>query len=193
MRNRWKLALAGLIVVGLALGFQGDLRAAASGLTANINIGVGGSYTSTVDLMSSQATLAFGSHPIALTYGTGLNQADRMFSDTRSIAAPEDLDVSGGALTDAFGTTFTIAELKVLIVCTPSTNTGNVVLFGDAASVPVLSAAATTVTLKPGACFVYEDPSAAGTTVTAATGDIIQAAPSAGTQVYDILIIGSSV
>ena len=193
MRNRWKLALAGLIVVGLALGFQGDLRAAASGLTANINIGVGGSYSSTVDLMTSQATLAFGSHPIALTYGTGANQADRMFSDTRSISGAEDLDISGGALTDAFGTTFTIAELKVLIVCTPTTNTANVVLFGDAASVPVLNTAATTVTLKPGACFFYSDPSAAGTTVTNSTGDVIQAAPSAGTQAYDILIIGSSV
>lgn len=192
MKNRWKVALAGLLVIVAALGFQGDLRAAATGLTANINVAVGGSYTNTVDLMSVQSTLNFGSHPVALTYGTGLNQADRMFTDTRSIAAPEDLDVVGGALTDAFGNVFTIAELKTLIVCTPSTNTGNVVLLGDAASVPILGTAATTVAIKPGGCFVFTDPSAAGTTVTAATGDIIQAAPSAGTQVYDILIIGSS-
>ena len=192
MKNRWKVALAGLIVIAAALGFQGDLRAAATGLTANINIGVGGSYSSTVDLMTSQATVAFGSHPVALTYGTGLNQADRMFTDTRSVAAAEDLDIAGGALADVFGTTFTLAELKVLIVCAPSANTGNIILGGDANSVPFLSVATTTVSVKPGGCFVYTDPSATGTTVTAATGDIIQVAPSAGTQAYDILIIGSS-
>ena len=192
MKKRWTLALAGLLVIVAALGMQGDVNAAATGLTANISIGVGGSYTSTVDLMSSSATLQFGGHPVALTYGTGLNQSDRMFTDTRSVAAAEDLDVNAGGLTDAFGTTFTLAELKVLIVCAPAANTGNIILGGDANSVPFLSVATTTVSVKPGGCFMFTDPSASGTAVTGATGDIIQVAPSAGTQAYDILIIGSS-
>jgi hypothetical protein len=191
MRKRWMAALAGLVIMA-ALGIQGDLRAAPTGLTANINIAVGGSYSSTVDLMTAQATLAFGSHPVSLSFGTGLNQADRVFTDTRSVAAAEDLDVSGGALTDAFGNVFTIAELKVLIVCAATANTGNVVLGGDAASVLFLDTAATTTTIKPGGCRVFTDPSAAGITVTNSTADIIQVAPSAGTQAYDILIIGSS-
>ncbi len=192
MRNRWKLALAGLVVVVAALGTQGDLRAAPTGLTANISIAVGGSYTSTVDLMSTQATLAFGSHPVALAFGTGINQADRIFTDTRSVAAAEDLDVSGGALTDAFGNVFTIAKLKTLVVCAPTANTGNIILGGIANSVLFLSVATTTTTIKPGACFALTDPSAAGITVTNATADLIRVAPSAGTQVYDILIIGAS-
>ena len=109
------------------------------------------------------------------------------------MAAAEDLDVSGGALTDAFGNVFTIAELKVLIVCADDANTGNIVLGGDAASILFLSVATTTTSIKPGGCFVFTDPSAAGTTVTATSADIIQVAPSAGTQAYDILVIGSSV
>jgi len=192
MKNRWKVALAGLLVIVAALGFQGDLRAAATGLTANINIAVGGSYTSTVDLMTSQATLAFGSHPVAFSFGTGINQANMLFTDTRSVAAPENLDLAAGGLLDAFGNTFTIVRMKTLIVCAAAANTGNIVLGGDAASVLFLSVATTTTSIKPGGCFVYTDPSAAGTTVTAATADIIQAAPSAGTQAYDILIIGAS-
>lgn len=191
-KNRWKVALAGLLVIVAALSFQGDLRAAATGLTANVSIAVGGAYSNTVDLMTSQGTLAFGSHPVAFSFGTGLNQANMLFTDTRSTAASEDLDVSAGGLIDAFGNAFTIVRMKTLIVCTPTANTGNIVLGGDANSVPFLSTAATTVTIKPGACFVLTDPSAAGITVTNATGDVIQAAPSAGTQAYDILVIGAS-
>ena len=63
---------------------------------------------------------------------------------------------------------------------------------GDAASVLFLNTAATTVTLKPGACFVYTDPSAGGTAVTGTTADIVQIAPSAGTVAYSIIIMGSS-
>ncbi|KKK76436.1 hypothetical protein LCGC14_2863680, partial [marine sediment metagenome] len=60
--------------------------------------------------------------------------------------------------------------------------------------VPYLSTAATTIAIKPGGCFQFADPSAAGVTVTAATGDIIQVTNSAaGTGVtYDVVIVGSS-
>ena len=40
MKKRWTLALAGLLVIVAALGMQGDVNAAATGLTANISIGV---------------------------------------------------------------------------------------------------------------------------------------------------------
>jgi len=193
MRKRWTVAMAGLLLIVAALGMQGHINAAATGLSATISISVGGTYSSTVDLITAQAAVAFPTKSVSLTFGQGANQADRLFTDTRSTAVAEDLDVNAGALTDAFGNVFTIAEMKVLIVCAPTANTANILLGGDAASVPFLDTAATTTTIKPGGCFVKTDPSAGGIAVTAATGDIIQVAPSAGTQAYDIIVIGSSV
>ncbi len=145
----------------------------------------------TVDLSTTQSQFNL-SKTIALTFGSAANQANMVFTDTRSTAGAEDLDVSGGALTDAFGVVYTIARMKALVVCASTANTTNVVLGGDAASVPFLSTAATTTTLKPGGCFVLTDPSATGVVVTATSADIIQVAPSSGTVAYDILIIGAS-
>jgi hypothetical protein len=191
MKQWKKVALAGLLVIVAALGMQGDLRAAATGLTANVTISAGGTYSSTVDLSSasSQFNLA---RTMALTFGGGASQASLVFTDTRSTAIAEDLDVNAGTLVDAFGNVFTITDMKALIVCASSANTTNVLLGGDAASVPFLDTAATTTTIKPGGCRVFTDPSATGIVVTAATGDIIQVAPSAGTVAYDIVIIGAA-
>ena len=191
MKNRWKVALAGLLVIVAALGIQGDLRAAATGLTANVVLSAGGTYSSTVDLSSTQSTFNL-SKTMALSFGGGASQSNLVFIDTRATAAPEDLDVNAGALVDAFGNAFTIVDMKALVVCAAAANTTNVVLGGDAASVPFLDTAATTTTIKPGGCRVFTDPTATGIVVTAATGDIIQVAPSAGTVTYDILVIGAS-
>jgi hypothetical protein len=189
--KKMKRILAGLAVLCalvLAIGTQGD---AATTLAATVRIQVTGGFDSALDLTNVQAPLSY-TNATAFTNGVGLSQADMLFTDTRSIATAEDLDVSAGALTTAFGAVYTIAELKTLIVCAATANTGNVILGGDAASVLFLSVATTTVTLKPGACFVYTDPSAAGTVVTNSTADMIQVAPSAGTQVYSIIIMGSA-
>jgi len=191
MQKRWKVALAGLLVIVAALGFQGDLRAAATGLTANVVVSAGGTYSSTVDLSNAQSTFQL-TKSMALSFGGGASQANLVFTDTRSTAIAEDLDVNAGALVDAFGNAFTIIDMKALVVCAATANTTNVVLGGDAASVPFLDTKATTTTISPGGCRVFTDPSATGIVVTAATGDIIQVAPSAGTVAYDILIIGAS-
>ncbi len=188
-RKRMLAALGALCAIVLALAVQGD---AATTLVATVRIQVTGGYSNALDLTNVQAPISY-TNGKDFSNGTGLNQADIIFTDTRSVAAAEDLDVSGGALTTAFGTTFTIAELKVLIVCADSANTGNIILGGDAASVLFLSVATTTTTIKPGGCFLYTDPSAAGTAVTNSTADVVQVAPSAGTQSYTIIIMGSSV
>lgn len=192
MRKRLMLALAGLLVVVLAsVGVY-----AATTLSTSVVFAVSGSHVSDLDLGSDPSYAFKGGTTITLTDGTGASQADMVFADQRTLSASstEDLDVSGGTLTDAFGQTFTIAELKVLMVCAASGNTNNVVLGGDANSVPFFADATDVVNIKPGGCFQLADPSAGGYTVTAATGDIIQVANSgAGTDVtYDIVIVGSS-
>ena len=127
--------------------------------------------------------------------GTGLNQASKLFSDTRTIApsTTEDLDLNGGGLVDALGNVLVFAKINALIIRAHPANVNNLTLLGDANSVPILGTAATTSPLKPGGIFVYADPSSAGVVVTAGTGDIIQVANAgAGTSVtYDIFILGS--
>lgn len=191
MSNRSRIASALALALTLVLALAG-LGDAATTLALTTRLQLTGSFDNALDLTNVQAPISYA-QSTAFTNGTGATQADVFFSDTRSVAAAEDLDVSGGALTTAFGTTFTIAELKLLVVCADSANTGNVIVGGDAASVLFLSVATTTVSVKPGGCFMFLDPSATGTAVTNATADIIQVAPSAGTQAYTIVIAGSSV
>jgi hypothetical protein len=192
MRKRWTVALLGLVVAATF----GVYAYAATTLTTSVIFGVSGTFVNDLDLGSDPSYSYKGGITINLANGTGAGQADMVFADQRTIAASgtEDLDVSGGTLTDAFGATFTIAELKVLMVCAASGNTNNVVLGGDANSVPFLDTPATTIAIKPGGCFQLADPSAAGITVTDSSGDVIQVANSgAGTGVtYDIIVVGSS-
>lgn len=189
MRNRLLVALAGLLLVA-------GVTFATTTLTATAIFGVSGTHVNDLDLGNDPSYSFKGGKTISFANGTGASQADMVFADQRTIAASttEDLDVAGGALVDAFGNTFTIAELKVLMVCAAAANTNNVVLGGDANSVPFFGDATDIVSIKPGGCFQLADPSAGGYAVTAATGDIIQVANSgAGTTVtYDIIIAGSS-
>jgi hypothetical protein len=194
IKRRLSSGLAALFLIGLALWMQSDVRAAAT-LTTQLKIQLSGQFASALDLVTVSAPLAYAKQT-NLASGVGLDQADQIFSDTRTLApsTAEDLDVRGGALLQPDGTPFNIVKLKVLMVCAKSTNTNNVVLGGDANSVPFLDTAATTTTIKPNGCRVFSESALAGIAVTAGTGDVVQVANSAaGTSVdYDIVIIGTS-
>ena len=64
---------------------------------------------------------------IALDNGTGANQADKVFTDTRTVTtgATDSLDLAG-SLTDAFGATITLARVKAILVKAASGNGGGV-------------------------------------------------------------------
>ena len=186
-------ALGLTVVLALALMIYGDVNAAT--LNTDVKIVVSTDFASAGDLVTSDSKLR-ATYTLALASGTGADQADMIFSDQRTLTASttEDLDVSGGALTDAFGTTFTITKVKAIVVCAASGNTNDVVAFGDAASVLILDTAATTHTIAPGGCFAAFDPTAGGWAVTDSTGDILQFANSAGgtSVIYDLVVIGTS-
>ena len=135
---------------------------------------------------------------VQLASGTGAGKADRVFSDTRTLAASgaEDLDLAG-VLADAFGTTITMARVKGLFIAAAEENTNNVVIGADATNPwATLLNATGTITLRPGAAcgFLAGDADATAYAITAGTGDLLQVANSAaGTPVtYSILIIGAS-
>lgn len=190
-----KLLRAFGLVVALALVFSifGDVNAA--NLTTNLRLVLQTDYTSPLDLVTSESKLR-KNYQLLLATGTAANQADMIFHDQRTLTASssEDLDVDAGGLSDAFGTTFTIAKLKLLLICAAAANTNDVVVLGDANSVPILDTAATTHIVAPGGCFCVYDPTLGGWAVTATTGDIIQVANSGGgtSVTYDVVIAGTS-
>jgi len=133
---------------------------------------------------------------ITLTSGTGLNQADMSWHDTRTLAASatEDLDLSG-VLTNAFGDTQAFARIKLIRVTALAANTNNVNVTRPAANgVPLFLAAGDGVPVKPGGMYEWVAPDATGVAVTAGTGDLLTFTNSAGgtSVTYSVTIIGAS-
>lgn len=129
--------------------------------------------------------------------GTAANKADKVFSDTRTIAASgaEDLDLAGG-LTDAFGAAITFVEVRALVIKAAAGNTNDVVVGGDASAAwaAMFGDATDKINVKPGGIFVWIAPGDGAGAVTATTADLLQIANSgSGTSVtYDIIILGTS-
>lgn len=152
--------------------------------------------SSTLDLAAAAADVK-GYRAISLASGTGAGQADRVFSDTRTLAASanEDLDLAG-VLVDALGATVTFARVKGLYVAAATGNSNNVIVGGAASNgfVSWVGAATHTVTVRPGGVLLLAASDATGYAVTAGTGDLLRIANSgAGTSVtYDIVVVGAS-
>jgi hypothetical protein len=166
------------------------------GLKSRLRAAVSYKLEGMVDLGSAVAEY-IGFDDTALADGTGENQADRVFSDTRTLAASanEDLDLAG-TLLNPIGGAAAFAKIKAIIVRAAKANTNNVVV-GNAASngfVGPFGAAAHTVAVPPGGVFMITAPKA-GWAVTGGTGDLLRVANSgAGTSVtYDIIVVGTSV
>jgi hypothetical protein len=135
---------------------------------------------------------------IPLGSGTAANQADRMYTATRTLAAStaEDLDLAG-TLLDAFGATITFARVKALLFRAAAANANNVVIGNAAANgfISWVGGAAHTITLRPGGFFALVAPDATAYAVTPSTADLLHVLNGgAGTSVtYDVAIIGASV
>ena len=163
-------------------------------LATTITAAIKAIETSPQDLAAASAPAAL-EVKINLTDGAGANQASKIFSDSRVLAASasESLDLAGG-LTSALGATLTFATVKAILIRAKSTNANNVVI-GPAASNGFLGPfadASDRVAIKPGGYFSVAAPGT-GWTVTAGTGDLLSVANSgSGTEVgYDIIIVGT--
>lgn len=164
-------------------------------LSTTITARVQATLSTALDLTTATAPLDKRSL-MTWTSGTLANQADRIWSDTRTLAASgtEDLDLAG-TLVDALGATLTLVELRLVMVTAASGNTNNVVVSRPAANgVPLFSAASDAISVRPDGVFLWASPADGGVTVTPGTGDLLTITNSgAGSSVtYDIVIIGAS-
>ncbi len=163
-------------------------------LTATLTAAISALYQGTHDV----GDLAHNARPgatISLASGTGANQANAMWADTRTLTASstENLDLAA-VLTDAFGTALTFTKVKAILVMAAAGNTNNVVLGGAASNAFInwVGDATDVINIRPGGVFMLAAPDATAYAVTASTGDILKVAnSSSGTSVtYTIVIIG---
>lgn len=163
-------------------------------LTTRVTAQIDATLTNPQDLGTSEFPLSFRER-LDLASGTATGQADRIFTDTRTLAASasEDLDLAG-SLTGPLGTTVTFAKIKAVLIHAAPGNTNAVRVTRPASNgVPLFLAASDGIDVLPDGTFLWTAPGA-GVTVTAATGDLLTIAnSSSGTPVtYDVIIIGTS-
>jgi hypothetical protein len=149
-----------------------------------------------LDLQSASSALSYA-QSVGMSSGVGASQADRIFTDHRTIAASgtDDLDVNAGGLLDPLGVVFTVVRLKLIVVKAAAANTNNVVMgVGTNPITTILGGTTPTLNIRPGGLLVLAAPDAVAYGVTAATADILRFANSgAGTSVdYDVVLVGAS-
>lgn len=166
-------------------------------LATSISLGIRTTQQNTIDAGSSSARRAV-ELALALTDGTGAGQADRVFVDTRTLAASgtEDLDLAG-SLADAFGVAQVFARVKAILVTADVGNSNNVLVSRPASNgLAIFSAASDAVPVRPGGAFALACGTADATcyAVTASTADLITVTNGgSGTPVtYSVAIIGAS-
>jgi hypothetical protein len=133
----------------------------------------------------------------SVTSGTGLDQADQMWHDQRTLAlsTSEELDLAG-VLTDSFGTVLTFARIEAIIVTAALAN-GALIQVGGAASngfINWVASATDIINVRNGGTFALFAPDATAYAVTAGTGDLLKITNTDGAAeaIYDIYIIGAS-
>lgn len=165
-------------------------------LTTRIFLSIVAKQTNPLDLGTPTFDLV-KNYTVDLASGTGANAADRIFTDTRTLAASttETLDLAG-SLVDAFGNTITFARIRALGIFASGANTNNVLVGGNASNqfINWVSDPTDIIIVRPGGGFLLYATDTTGYPVTAGTGDLLKVANSAaGTGVdYDVILIGAS-
>jgi hypothetical protein len=163
-------------------------------LTGTLKALISLSETKVIDLGSAAFPIA-KEYSWKITSGTGVDQADLVFSDQRTLGAGanEDLDLAA-ALTSVYGASLTYARIKALLIKAAAANPNNLTLSRPASNgVPLFAAAGDAIIIRPGGVFAWWAPDATAIAVTAGTGDLLNLlAGAGGNHVYDVVIIGAS-
>ena len=161
--------------------------------TGTFSAGLVGSYAKTSDLTTllEAINISFSS---AYTNGSGSNQANAFFSDTRTLAATnESFDLNAGTMTDGYGAALVFTAIKFLYVKNKSTTAGQALtLTGDflsgVATSPLFGSTAPTINIGPSGFVVLESP-IDGFLVTSTTSDGLTVTNTASFD-YDIVLLG---
>ena len=165
----------------------------ATTFAGTLTVGLVGSYAKTSDLTSILESINYQSALTSLTSGTGDNQLNAFYSDTRTLAATnESFDLN--AVTDSFGATLNFTALKLVYVKNKSITTAQYLQLsgnfwdGDTSQLGPLGGTSPVAYIGPGGVFLWYSP-INGATVTNTTKDTITVTNAASFD-YDIIIGG---
>lgn len=143
------------------------------------------------DLQAARSDFTYD-RTIDLANGTGADQANQVWSDTRTLTSGsnETLDLNA-SLTNAAGESVTFTKVKAIFI----RNKGTTALtIGGAASNGFISwvgGATHTLEVKPGGVFLLTAPDATGLAAAAGTADQLKITNAAGASCdYDIILVG---
>lgn len=158
--------------------------------SSKLSVSISGALTNDVDIGNTKYSFS-KSYSKSLSNGTGANQANMIFTDSRSTSSNDDLDLAG-VLLNAFGAAITFTSIKAIMIEASAANTTNIIIGAEGTNPfsSMFGDASDTIILAPGGIFVISNPSAAGFAVTAGTGDKLRIAASSGTVAYDLVIVG---
>jgi len=165
-------------------------------LSVSGKLSLNSQLTNALDLSTPEDHLPF-EFSDALETGTGLDGANRVWSDERTLGAGanDDHDLTAG-LTDAFGNVIVFAALRAIIVYNKGTAAADVLSIGAAALNPIASPfgdVTDIVKVGPGGVLFLWNPSLAGYAVTTDAADILRIHNGgAGDTIYQIILIGST-
>lgn len=164
-------------------------------LSVNINVSMISEFVNSLDVGSVKYPFKFSSNN-QFSNGVGANQANEIFTDTRTLAASgtEDLDLSG-VLLNAFGSTIAFDRIKAMMVTASPSNTNDVLVGGHAtlAVESFFGDASDTIRVKPGGTVALIAPDVNGYTVADGVDDMLTITNSSGGTgvTYTILLIGT--
>ena len=161
--------------------------------SASITLSLRHMLQSALDLETAQSILN-QSYDDSMTTGTSANQVDKVWSDSRTLAATsETLDLAG-SLTDAFGSTVTFVKVRTILIHNTSTTTTEVLAIGGAAGTQFVNWVANSsdiVNIGPDGIFLLHSP-IDGYAVGAGASDFLKIDAGADTITYEIIIWGTS-
>lgn len=159
--------------------------------SGTLKVGLSGSYIKASDLTTLTEIIDYTNSPTAYTNGTGANQINAFYADTRTLAATnESFDLDAGTITDSYGTGLVFTKIKLLYIRNKSTTTAQTLtLTGDFLTQAGFGAAAGGLIIGPGGLLCLDNP-IDGYSITAGTGDVITVTNAASFD-YDIIIGGT--
>jgi len=166
----------------------------ATSLALQVALQVAGVLSTPIDVGSASYPIQYGPS-YAFSNGSGANQAQKIWTDTRTINASssDDLDLSG-VLTDIYGNVLSLTIVKAIVIKAAAANVNDVVVGGAASNqvASIFNAVTEKIKVKPGGLFVIVAPDVNGYAVTAGTADLLRIANGgAGTSVdYTAVIVG---
>ena len=162
-------------------------------LTTNLELKLSINHTVSKDLSTPEDKFQQSVVDV-LSSGTGLDNADLVFHDSRTLAATsEDLDLAA-SLSDSFGNTLTFVKVKGIFIKNTSTTAGDILSVGGAAAnqfINWVGNSSDIINIGPDGVLFLWDPSLAAYAVTAGTGDLLKIDAGGNTITYEIIIIGT--